>query len=196
MTSRMLGLLLGAALILAACGSDSEAGSDVAADAAAQTTSTTTAVSDDSDGATTTTAPTFNTSFPTIDERTPEEAAIDQLDLMIAQLGIRDIPTAADCVIERLDEEGIELVGQGAPELVALLGCEPSAASVLLGSDSSILPPNVWDCVTNGIGAWMSGIPLDEAEEFLEAETPPADLIADLSSACAVEEDVLEAILS
>lgn len=129
------------------------------------------------------------------DDRTEEEIAIDRLDLMILQLGVprENLVTAADCVIERLDDEDQELVGQGSPELAALLGCEPAVAEQLFSVGS--LPAANSQCVSRGIGTWVTELPLSEADAFFNSTVPPDALVDQLSEDCNIDREALAAIL-
>ena len=68
----------------------------------------------------------------TIDERTDLEIATDNLDVTSFQLGVEDLEGAADCVIERLESEGVPFTGEGTAELIALIRCEPDVINSCL----------------------------------------------------------------
>ena len=55
---------------------------------------------DDGESAGTVATPTSTatTDTETVDDRTPEQIAIDELDVAMYQLGIRDLETVSDCV--------------------------------------------------------------------------------------------------
>jgi len=165
------------AILLASCGGGE---AEVAATTTTSTTSTTT---------------TTATSTTEVDERSDEEIALDQLDLMLVQLGVQaDLVEVADCVIDRLDAEGIELVGQGTPELIAALACEPSVGQTLFNVENLPLPTDQATCVIDGISGWLGSLPLTEAEELI-GQTPPEELLEELSGDCDVALEELRAAL-
>lgn len=129
------------------------------------------------------------------DERTAEEVAIGKLDVMIYQLGGRDLEGVTTCIVDRLASEGVELTGEGSPDLVAALGCEPDLVDGLIRLDPTAAPEQTRDCVTRTIGAWMASLPLTEASTFFQAAAPPAELVADLSAECDLSEDAVLALI-
>ena len=98
-------------------------------------------------------------------------------------------------MLPSLEREGVPLTGQGSPELVALLGCEPAVVESLLGVDPAAAPTETRDCVVAELGAWIAGLPLKEASIFFEAATPPADLVQQVAQACELGEAEVESLL-
>ena len=111
---------------------------------------------------------------------------------MILQLGGQDLVATADCVIERLEDENIELTGQGAPEILATLGCDPSTSAGLFAAPT--LEPEDALCVTTETGAWLSSQPLSQAEELLGAQRPPQALFDSVAETCGVTQDQLDEV--
>ncbi len=188
-------------VLLAACGggdADPDAASvEPSVDSTTTSPPTTAAEVESEPEATTTTAAESEPAAPTttVDARTPEEIALDDLDIMVVQLaGADDLIRLSDCVVERLDSEGVPLVGQGSPELVALLGCEPDIIRSLIGIPASI-PPDTGECLLTGIGGWIADLPLLEGEAFFQSASPPAELVAQLSGDCDVPESTISAVL-
>lgn len=173
-------------VILASCGSSQDTASE-----------TTTAPS-----VTTTQAPSLpQTSFiqpaQNFDsDRTPEEQAIDRLDLMSAQLGIRDLAGVGQCVMDRFEEEGIELTGEGTAELLALTACQPSAIVEWFPSSNPQLDTDQWACTVVNIGDWLNARTIAEGEAFLAADVPPAEFIMMTAEACEIPIEDLEAALA
>lgn len=204
---RVATFFLLAAIALAACSSDEDLESTQDAEAAEAEVSADSENSTDSEDSTVSTDATTSTSDESstepaalpdqVDDRTPEEVAIDELDVMIFQLGIQNIEEAADCVIDRLESEGVELVGQGTAELIALTRCEPSVISEWLPESNPLLPANRWSCVVEGIGSFLNEQTIAEAEAFLGATTPSDDLVERLSDRCETPpEDIFAALSS
>lgn len=179
-SSRLITALIALVFVLAAC-----SGSDSTADATAATTS------EAAETTTTTEAPETEAvieeaAIPEVDTRTPREIAIDQLDLMLAELRTSDLVATADCVVERLDSEGIEIVGRGAPEIIAALGCDPTIANQLFNPQSFNVSETEGVCIVDGLAAATTAIPLDEAEAFFSTSTPPVEILEEISSTCGV----------
>lgn len=174
--SRWLIAVLALAVALAACG-----GSDDTT--AAETTDSET----EAEEAESSVEPAqLDSSTTTVDDRTDRERAIDQLDLMLLQLGVGDLVATADCVVDRLDEEGIEIVGQGAPELAAALACDRGVADQLFSAASFDLPPADGQCVVDGLIDAIIDIPLAESEAFFGASMPPAEVLEMIATECGV----------
>lgn len=186
-SSRLLSTIVAIALVMTACSSSdepAEAAAPETADTAAATTST---------AAPTTAAPdVVEPTTTTVDNRTDEEKAIDQLDLMLVQLRTVDLIATADCVVERLESEGIEIVGQGAPEMVAALGCDPGIGTQLFGTASFGFTESQSVCVVGQLTAATAAVPLEEAEAFFSTPTPPDDVLAGIASVCDVPLDELQ----
>ena len=184
------------ALLLAACGSD---GSDAEAAPAETSTTATTATTTSTTATSTTEADTEGPTPPPTeaeDTRTFEEIAVDQLDLMIVQLGgSQNLEALADCVIDRLESEEITLTGQGSPELAALLRCNPDSIHSLIMLNEALAPVETIECLEDGIGEWIAGLPLAEASTFFDAPTPPDELISQLSASCGVAEPDVAALI-
>ncbi len=195
---RLIGAVLACILILASCSS---------ADETASTTTTVAPDSADIEESSTTDAPAATTEAPeltdegsestttTIDDRTPEQIAIDELDVTSFQLGIEDLEGAANCVIERLESEGIEFTGNGTAEILALNACEPDIVTQWLPTSNPALPLDVWTCTVVEIGDWLNAGTIAEGEEFLGAESPPAEFIEVAADACGVSVEELTAAL-
>ena len=172
--------LFALALVLAACGGSEEIAEPELADTA-EVSEPADETNADSEQAEEPEAPTT-----TVDERTDRERAIDQLDLMLLQLGATDLVSTADCVVERLDEEGIEIVGQGAPEIAASLACDRVLGDQLFGAESFDLPEEDGQCFVEGLIDAIIDTPLSEVETFFAAATPPAEALETISSDCGV----------
>jgi len=131
----------------------------------------------------------------TVDERTADEVAIDQLDVMMFDLGVTDLEATANCVIERLESENIELEGAGTSELVALFGCDEASLSQWLPPTNEALPPETWTCTVESFGEWIEDFTVVEAEAFFGAVEQPADFIEFTANRCDVSaEDLASAI--
>lgn len=179
---RRLATAIVCAAFFTACG-----GSD---DVAAPATTTAAPV----ETTTTTTAPETTTEAPetTVDNRTDRERAIDRLDLTLLQLRTADLVATADCVVERLESEGIEVTGEGAPELIAALGCEPALGYQLMGAASFDVDDEQGECIVNALITGAAQVPLTEAEAFFSTPTPPDTLLQGISTICDVTIDQLE----
>lgn len=129
----------------------------------------------------------------TVDDRTAEEIAIDRLDLMMFDLGVTDLEGTANCVIERLESENIEVTGESTSELVALFGCDENVISRWLPTTNPALPPETWSCTVESIGDWINELTIPEAEAFFEAVQPPGEFIELTAARCNVSEDDLVA---
>lgn len=194
-TSRTRHLLtaLAALLILSACSSDDDSTAAEATTTTAveeTTTSTTEAVTAENE---------LQAPLPSIDDRTPEEVAIDQIDVMALQLGIpsAELEAVVDCTVERFEAEGAELTGEGLPPLIALTGCEPSVASEWLPPENPALPPQIWACTVESIGQFLSnGQTIAEGEAFLTAESPPDEFLDQASADCGIDRDSIAAALA
>lgn len=152
---------------------------------------------DDSTSATTTTVAAVEASAEdtttTIDTRTDEEIVIDRLDLMMFDLGITDLETASNCVVERLESENIELTGEGTSELIAVFGCNEGALARWLPPTNPALSTEAWTCTVESIGDWINALTIPEAQAFFEAEEPPVEFIDLAAFNCNVSADELVA---
>ena len=132
----------------------------------------------------------------TIDERTDLEIATDNLDVTSFQLGVEDLEGAADCVIERLDSEGIPFTGEGTAELIALIRCEPDAINSWLPETNPVLFGRDWTCTVGSVGDWLSARSIPEAEEFLSAGAPPQEFFDLTAQTCGIDAVDVAAALS
>lgn len=132
----------------------------------------------------------------TIDERTDLEIATDNLDVTSFQLGVEDLEGAADCVIERLDSEGIPFTGEGTAELIALIRCEPDAINSWLPETNPVLFGRDWTCTVGSVGDWLSARSIPEAEEFLSAGAPPQEFFDLTAETCGIDAADVAAALS
>ena len=128
---------------------------------------------------------------------TPEEAAADALDLIILQLGIpsENLIATAECVTDQLEAEGIEFTGDGAPEFVALIGCEPDVIETFVALPASAAPPADRACILNSFASFLGELPLQDADRVLGSPAPPEDLVASLSEDCGLTEDTVLGVL-
>ena len=128
---------------------------------------------------------------------TPEEAAADALDLIILQLGIpsENLIATAECVTDQLEAEGIEFTGDGAPEFVALIGCEPDVIETFVALPTSAAPPADRACILNSFASFVGELPLQDADRVLGSPAPPEDLVASLSEDCGLTEDTVLGVL-
>ena len=128
---------------------------------------------------------------------TPEEAAADALDLIILQLGIpsENLIATAECVTDQLEAEGIEFTGDGAPEFVALIGCEPDVIETFVALPTSAAPPADRACILNSFASFLGELPLQDADRVLGSPAPPEDLVASLSEDCGLTEDTVLGVL-
>ena len=181
--SRFLAALATVVIILAGCGDSDDAAETEPSGAAEASTDTTAAAPSSS--------PT--SSATTIDERTDEERAIDQLDLMLVQLRTIDLVATADCVVDRLRAENIEIVGRGAPEIVAALGCDPTISAQLFSAESFDLTTEQRSCVVDALGTATAAVPLDEAEAFFSTPVPPDEVLEGVADDCEVSVEELVA---
>ncbi len=129
------------------------------------------------------------------DDRSPEQRAIDQFDVTMYQLGVRDLAGVSDCVLERLDSEGLTVLDDEAANFAALFGCEPDVRTVFFGDQSAALGAEQWDCATNEMALWISDLPLTEAQSFFAAPTLPDELLSLITFSCGVSEDEFLTIL-
>ena len=129
----------------------------------------------------------------TVDTRTDDEIAIDRLDVMMFDLGVAgpDLESTANCVVERLESENIEVVGQDTPELVALFGCDDTVLSRWMPEANPALSPETWSCTVESIGDWINELTIPEAEAFFEAAQPPVEFIELTATRCDVTADEL-----
>lgn len=178
-SSRLFATLFAFTFALAACGSSDETAEPEAADTTTPTTEVTAS------------EPATIESTTTVDDRTDEEKAIDQLDLMLVQLRTEDLIATADCVVERLESEGIDLVGQGAPEMVAALGCDPAIGVQLFRTQGFGFTDVQSACVVLGLTTATAAVPLEDAETFFSTPTPPDGVLEAISSECGVPLDEL-----
>ena len=125
---------------------------------------------------------------------TAEEVAEDELDQMIVQLGLRDLEGISSCIVDLLEEAGLELTGQGSPELAALIACEPDVVNTLFTLDPST-DPGTSNCLVTGLGRWITDLPLTEADSFFQTAEPPSELVAWLADQCSLSEDDVVAAL-
>ncbi len=125
-----------------------------------------------------------------------EEAAVDQLDLVLLQLGTTELVATADCVVERLKSEDVEITGQGAPELVAALRCEPALSARLFNAEAFGFPQEQSSCIVDRLGEATAAVPLAEAEAYFSTPTPPDAVIQAISAVCGVSVDELTASFS
>lgn len=133
-----------------------------------------------------------------LDDRTLEEQALDRLDLTMFQLGVpgEDLIQTSDCVINRLAAEGVELDGEAAADIVALIGCRPEVTTVLFPQPDPTINPDTWACVTRGIGEEIAQLSIAEGEAFLAAPAPPPGLIETLSANCGISVDELNLLFN
>ena len=178
---RRLAIAIAFAALLTACGGSDDDATPATTTAAPVETTTTAAVE------TTTEAP-----ETTVDNRTDRERAIDRLDLTLLQLRTADLVATADCVVERLESEGIELTGEGAPELIAALGCEPALGYQLMGAGSFDVDDEQGECIVNALITGAAQVPLTDAEAFFSTPTPPDALLQGISAICGVTIEQLE----
>ena len=179
---RLSTVLFAFAIALAACGSSDEATVPDVDEAAGSTTEETTDTTSNVEPA--------ELDGP-IDDRSPRELAIEQLDLMLLQLGTVDLIPTSDCVVERLDSEGFEIEGQGGPEIVAALGCDPTVGNELFSATAFNVGPEQGSCIVDGLISATSSIPLADAETFFSTPVPPDEVLEAISSRCDVPVDVL-----
>ena len=186
---KLAALAIALTFLLAACGSGD---SDAAATATTSHSPTTTVA------ATTTTATFEPDTTTTEDTRTPEEAAVDRLDLMVVQLtgGFDNLVENSDCVVERLEAEEIPLTGQGTPELAALISCAPQVLENIIRIDPEAVPADVRTCLTATAATWIGDLTLVEATIFLESPAPPSELTTLLSTVCDVTEEEAQSLLA
>ena len=192
---------LAAMLILASCASDEESATpDTTTTVAPEATDEATAEpeadeepeTDEADELAEPEAPTT-----TVDDRTDLEIATDNLDVTAFQLGVEDLEGAANCVIERLDSEGIEFTGEGTAEIIALIRCEPDVINQWLSTTNPVLGGGEeWSCTVGAIGDWLSARSIPEAEEFLSAGAPPQEFFEQAASTCNLNVDDVAAALS
>ena len=173
--ARLFPLAIVGLLLLAACsGADDET-----------TGSTSTSAAESTVDATTTTA----------DDRTAEEIAVDRLDVMMFDLGVTDLETTANCVIARLESEGLDLVGADTPELIALFGCDENVMARWLPPTNPALATPDWSCTIGSINDWINDLTIDEAGAFFDASEPPAGFIDVTASRCDISpEDLIAAL--
>lgn len=183
--------------LLAACGSGEESGALPDNIATVPVPAPTTeAPAADAPTTTNTFVPQIQEPTGTAEERSPEEAAQNDLDVMIAQLlGTENLLEISDCIVERLDSEGVPLTGQGSPELAALIGCEPGAIDRLITLDPTLADEPTRICLTAGIATWIGGLPLEEAQVFFQSPVPPDELVTLLGSICNLTVEEVETIL-
>jgi len=189
--ARLFATSVALVITLAACGGSNDDAAPSVASVAVQVP-TTNAPAVDESVATTTSTIIINTTTPTIDTRTDEEKAVDLLDLMLAQLRADDLVGTADCVVERLESEGIPITGQGAPEIIATLGCDPSIGAALFPTANFGFDQPTSACVADGLTAGAAATPLTEAESFFSSAVPPAALLETIATDCGVTVDELE----
>ncbi len=175
------------AMILTACGSDDSEPASAAPEADTETESASAADSEETD---------VVPEGGEVDDRTPEEIAEDQLDLMMVQLGLTDLENIGNCVVERLDAEGIPLTGQGSPELAALVGCDPSVIDNMIEINPAAAEPETVSCLSFELADWIGSIPLADSEAFFQGASPPPELISALAEGCDLAEDEVTSILS
>ncbi len=132
----------------------------------------------------------------TVDNRTDEEAAIDRLDVLMFGLGVTDLEPTANCVIDRLEAESIELTGEGTGELIALFGCDDNAMAQWLPTTNPALSTEAWSCTVGSIGDWISGLTIPATGVFFDADQPPGEFIESTATRCDVSEDDLLAAFS
>ena len=132
-----------------------------------------------------------------IDDRTEEEIIQDNLDGILIRLSVEveDLDDISECIIDRLEGEGIAVTGQGAAEIVALVGCEPDIIGNILGINPAVADEATRSCALGAIGAWFSEIPLLEAEVVLQAPEPPQSVRDQIVSDCDVDDATAQAIL-
>ena len=208
--ARVLLLLFISAILLAACGSDGSSDEAVEATVDAVTADD----SDTADDAADVTEPEDNTeaieeaarsaieeaAIPDgaqIDDRTEEEIVRDNLDAILIRLSVEvaDLDPISDCIIDRLDGEGVLVTGDGAAEIVALVGCEPGIIGNILGVNPAVADAATRQCALGAIGDWFSSIPLLEAEVVLQAPEPPQSVRDQIVSECDVDDATATAIL-
>lgn len=172
--SRRIAFALVFIVIVASCGGSEEAAEPSTVDDA-DTTADTTAES----------------TTPEVDDRTDDEKAIDQLDLMLFQLRVDDLVATADCVVDRLRSEGIDLAEQG-PQMIAALRCDPATGTQLFAGVSAGMPGDTGVCVVERLTEEAANVPLDEADTFFSAPTPPDAVLQSIADTCDVSLDDLE----
>ena len=179
---RILAVVVASLLILASCSSAEETSSTAPA-----STEAATAVDD----------ATNSEASPetTIDNRSEEERIIDAIDAMAFQLGITDLETATDCVLARLESEGLEPTGANTAELIALNRCQPQVISFWLPVSNAVLAPADWNCTVLQIGEWINELSIPDAEAFLSSTVAPDEFVQRAGSACNISpEDVARAL--
>ena len=184
--SRLVSTVVVFILILSACSSSE--GETEAADASSATATSLPVAEEDS---TDTTTP-AESPATTVDNRTDREKAIDQLDLMLVQLRVEDLVATADCVVDRLDEEGIEIVGQGAPELVAAVGCDRALATQLFSVANFGVSEVEGTCIVDQLADATAVVPLEDAEAYFSTPKPPDDVLQTIATDCDVPLTTLE----
>ena len=133
----------------------------------------------------------------TVDTRTDLEIATDNLDVTSFQLGVQDLEGAANCVIERLESEGVPFTGEGTADLVALIACEPDAITQWLPDSNPVLGNGEeWNCTVRQIGDWLSARSIPEAEAFLGAGAPPQEFFDLAAENCNIAVEDVAAALS
>lgn len=187
---RPLVVVLISFLILSACSGDDADSAAATTTAPVEDTTTTTEAPDEAND--------LQAPLPSIDDRTPEEVSIDQIDLMALQLGIpaENLEAAVNCVIERFDSEGVALTGEGLQPLLALNGCAPEVVTEWLPETNPALAQQDWDCTVRSIGEWVNDGTIAEGEEFLTAETPPQEFLDRTAQSCGIDGDTITAALS
>ena len=185
------------AVVLAACGSDepdTASPSEEATETTVPVAETETAEVDEPDVDTGQQIEDLPSVGGSTEVLTAEEIAEDELDQMIVQLGLRDLEGITDCIVDLLEEEGLELTGQGSPELAALIECEPDVVNTLFTLAPST-DPGTANCLVTGLGRWITDLPLAEADNFFQTPEPPAELVAWLADQCSLSEDEVLAAL-
>lgn len=196
---RLACLLVASLFVLASCGGGDESASSTATTATAPTTEAETVVDD--------TLPELveiDDSRPElegppvvdVDDRTPREIAIDELDVTMFQLGVTDLEGTANCVIERLESEGVEFTGEGTAEIIALSACDENVISEWLPEANASLPTDTWACTVESIGDWINELSIADAEAFFSASSPPTEFVESTADRCDASVDDITAALS
>ena len=204
---RLATLVIALVFILAACGSDSSsaAGETTPTTEEASTAQDTAETSDDDaddadDGNDGGEAAIEESAIPEgaeIDDRTEEEIIQDNLDGILIRLDVEpaDLDEVSECIITRLEGEGIPVTGSGAAELVALVGCRQEIIGNILGINPAVATAEVRACALTAIGQWFSSIPLDEADVVLQEPDPPQSVRDQIVNDCDVDDETATAIL-
>jgi len=189
---RLAYLLIASLFVLASCGDDDESASSTTTTTTSQTTTSATAADDAA-----TQAEAVEVEGPAaVDDRSTEEIAIGRLDVSMAQLGITEFEETANCVMDRLESEGIELTGEGTAELIALTRCDVSVVSEWLPDTNENLADDDWACTVESIGDWINELSIPDAEAFFAASSPSTEFVEVTAGRCDASAEEIAAALS